>query len=329
MLSAALLELLADGARRPRPALCDALGIGAAALTTELARLEAAGLRLVGTQTDSLGLAEPIEWIDPARIRAALGESFAGRIARLEHALVLESTNRHLLESEPPDRGRLNAAIAEYQHGGRGRRGRSWQMPPGAGLALSVGWRFDNAPELLAGLSLAVGAAARRALVAAAAVEVGLKWPNDLVVDGGKLGGILVELDRLADGDVHVVAGIGINVCVPPDYLAGVSDWDRGARDLAAAIGGARIDRSRLAAALIEALYELFAGYAERGFTAWRDEWQAAHVLEGLDVEIRSAAAAEVGTVRGVDLDGALLVEDAAGRSRRFLAGEVTVRARP
>jgi BirA family biotin operon repressor/biotin-[acetyl-CoA-carboxylase] ligase len=169
----------------------------------------------------------------------------------------------------------------------------------------------------------------RRAVRAVAGIEIGLKWPNDLVVDGGKLGGILVELDRLEGGDVHVVAGIGINVRVRPDYLAAVSDWSEGARDLAGATGGARIDRSLLAAALIEAMSELFGSWSEQGFAAYRAEWLAAHVLENAAVELRSVGDAMHGTVRGVDVDGALVVEDAAGRRQRFVSGEITVRARP
>lgn len=324
-LPASLLERLADGVPRRREDLSGPLGLDAAALDAGLTQLAAAGIAVV-ERDGRIGLEEPIEWVDPEVLRHALGPALAGRIESLTHALVLESTNRLLLEGDAPAPGRSRVAIAEYQHGGRGRRGRRWLMPPGAGLALSVSWRHAGRPEALAALSLAAGAVARRAVREVARVDIGLKWPNDLVADGGKLGGILVELGRLADGSCHVVVGIGINVRVPARYLATVSDWQHGARDLAGIAGGARVDRTALAARLVAHLLGLFADYPVAGFAGYRAEWLGSHVLEGLDVEISSAADTATGTVRGVDSDGALIVEDAAGRARRILSGDVSVR---
>ncbi len=114
----------------------------------------------------------------------------------------------------------LRACIAEYQTAGRGRRGRRWSTPLGAGLCLSVGWQFADAPAELSALTLAVGVVVRRALARVAGVEIALKWPNDLVWDERKLGGILLELTAEGQGGCHVVAGIGINVALPPEVLA-------------------------------------------------------------------------------------------------------------
>ncbi len=129
--------------------------------------------------------------------------------------------------------------LAEFQHAGRGRRGRRWIAPLGGGLCLSVGWQFADTPPELSALTLAVGVVARRALAAVAGVDVGLKWPNDLVLDARKLGGILLELTAEAQGGCYVVAGIGINVSLPPESLRTLSDWPRGAIDLATATSGA------------------------------------------------------------------------------------------
>jgi BirA family biotin operon repressor/biotin-[acetyl-CoA-carboxylase] ligase len=200
-------------------------------------------------------------------------------------------------------------------------------MPAGAGVALSASWRFAAMPADFSALSLAVGAAARRAIRDAAALEVGLKWPNDLIVDGGKLGGILVELDRLADGACHVVAGIGVNVRLPPAVLATVSDAPGGARDLAGAVPGRCIDRADVARALIERLAALFAGYAATGFAPYRAEWLAAHVLDGAAIALTSSAGTAYGTVRGIGPDGALLVENESGETQRVVSGDVTVRS--
>ena len=264
--------------------------------------------------------------IDIAAVTASLSTTARERIERIEHFAEIESTNRHLREGTRPAAGRMRVALAEYQSEGRGRQGRRWLMPTGTGIALSAAWTFSATPRELAALSLAVGAAVRRAIGDATGIELGLKWPNDLMLDGGKAGGILVETDPGAAGGCCVVAGIGINVSVPAEILASLSDMRSGARDLAGALHGAAIDRSRLAAALIERLVELFAGFADSGFAPYRDEWLAAHVLADAQVELKSAQGTAVGTVCGIDVDGALIVEDAAGARQRFLSGDVSIR---
>jgi BirA family transcriptional regulator, biotin operon repressor / biotin---[acetyl-CoA-carboxylase] ligase len=271
---------------------------------------------------------EPFDCIDVAAIETALSASARSRIESIEHALVLESTNRLLLDGEPPPAGKGRVVIAEFQTAGRGRRGRSWTMPAGAGIALSVSWRFDPEPAHLAALSLGVGAAARRAIKDVAGLAAGLKWPNDLIVDGGKLGGILVDLAKLAGGGCHVVAGIGLNVSLPAAVLAAVNDAPGGARDLAGTVPDWSIDRGAMAGGLIERLIELFADFGAMGFEPYRAEWMAAHVLDGQPVELRSASGTAYGRVRGIGDDGALIVEDESGGRRRVISGEVTVRQR-
>ena len=264
--------------------------------------------------------------IDVAAMIAFLSAAARERLEGIEHFAEIGSTNRHLLEGSMPAAGRLRVALAEYQSAGRGRQGRRWLMPPGAGIALSAAWQFEAAPRELTALSLAVGAAARRAIRDATGIEAGLKWPNDLMLDGGKAGGILVEVDRQPSGACRVVAGIGINVRVPAEILATLTDHPDGARDLASAGRGVVIDRSRLAAALIDRLVELYAGFADSGFAPYRSEWLAAHVLADRRVELRSTPGVPIGTVRGIDIDGALIVEDAAGGRQRILSGDVSVR---
>jgi BirA family biotin operon repressor/biotin-[acetyl-CoA-carboxylase] ligase len=181
--------------------------------------------------------APPIDPLDADAIAAALAPDAARLIERLEVFSEIDSTNRYLLE-HPPSSGRLAVCLAEYQHAGRGRRGRAWVAPAGAALCLSVGWRFAERPPDLSALTLACGVAARRALETQAGISVGLKWPNDLVWDDRKLGGILVELSAGHRGACHAVVGIGINVAMPRDLLRRVSDWPRGAVDLREAACG-------------------------------------------------------------------------------------------
>ncbi len=155
-------------------------------------------------------------------------------------------------------------------------------------------------------------------------MRAGLKWPNDLVWDERKLGGILVELDAEAHGPCHVVAGIGVNVALPREQLAAVSDWPRGAVDLETA--GARAGRAALAAALVDELSLVFAAYAESGFAAFADEWRREDFLRDKPVRVDTAGACLHGVARGVDADGGLRVECADGSRKRIVSGDVSVR---
>lgn len=327
VLPSALLERLADGRDHSRTRLRELLALGAGEIEDQLHQLEATGLEIVTNADNSLRLAEPIDWIELAAIKSALCGPYLVRIDSIERCLEVASTNRHLLGGRPPETGKIRIAIAEYQTAGRGRRGRDWAMPPGAGIALSVSWYFGQEPAGLSALSLAVGAAARRAIRDVTDLDIDLKWPNDLIVDDGKLGGILVELSQMPDGGCHVVAGIGINVKVPDAYLASVSNFPQGARDLSSFAPEWSIDRAALAVALIERLIELFGNFADTGFTPYRQEWLEAHILNGKAIELHTGSGRAYGVVHGIGLDGALVIANDSGERRSIISGDVTIRA--
>jgi BirA family transcriptional regulator, biotin operon repressor / biotin---[acetyl-CoA-carboxylase] ligase len=325
-----LLCALADGRAHSGEQLAARFGVTRAAVWKQVAKLADWGLQVDAVPGVGYKLRRALDLLDAGALRSALAPPVAARLAALEVFTEIESTNRHLLAAPPPSQGELRVCIAEYQTAGRGRRGRRWTTPLGAGLCLSVSWQFAGAPADLSALTLAVGVAVRRALTRVARVTIGLKWPNDLVWDERKLGGILLELTAEAHGGCHVVAGIGINVALEPALLPHLSDWPRGAVDLATAC--ASLDappppRAALVLALIEELAELFAGYATTGFRAYRDEWRAADYLRGRSVRLDDAAGPLTGTSLGIEPDGALLIETAPGARRRVVAGDVSVRS--
>jgi BirA family biotin operon repressor/biotin-[acetyl-CoA-carboxylase] ligase len=322
-----LLRALADGAPHSGEDLAREFGVTRAAVWKQIARLADWGLEVDALPGVGYRLARPIELLDGASLRAALPARSAARVGRLDVHTELDSTNRELLERGPPQRGTLDVCIAEYQTAGRGRRGRRWSTPLGAGLCLSVSWQFADTPPELAALTLALGVVARRAVAAVTDVDIALKWPNDLVWDERKLGGILLELTAEAQGGCHVVAGIGLNVELPPKLKRTLSDWPRGAVDLATATGVAP-SRTALAGALIGELAELFAAYAAGGFAPYRADWRAADFLRGRRVTLDDAAGTVNGTALGIQADGALLIEMAGGVRRRVTAGDVSVRSR-
>ena len=140
------------------------------------------------------------------------------------------STNTWLLERPPSPAGAAEAVLALHQTAGRGRRGRTWQAPRGSGLCLSVAWTFETMPAHAPALTLALGVAAARALESIGLGEAMLKWPNDIVWQDRKLGGILVESTTTPEHAFRIVAGVGINLQLPEEFSLDDdrSAWSRG-----------------------------------------------------------------------------------------------------
>ncbi len=235
-----------------------------------------------------------------------------------------DSTNTRLSELAEQGASSGSVLIAQRQTAGRGRRGRTWIAQPGDSLTFSLLWRF--APGTLPlGLSLAAGVAVVHALqkvsrggtASDSAPALSLKWPNDILLDGGKLAGILVEL---VPGTPHAaVVGIGMN-CHLPDNLP----------DEVRTTASAWPDTTppaQLLAAILHELGKAFSQFGERGFAALRADWLALHAHQDQHVTLFSDfAAPRQGICRGVDNEGALLFES-DGKLERILSGEVSLRA--
>ena len=320
-----LLHALADGQTHSGEELARAFGVTRAAIWKQVAKLADYGLAVEAAPGAGYRLERRLDLLDEDALRAALEPAVAARLAKLELHTELDSTNRRLLVAPPPI-GKLDVCIAEFQTAGRGRRGRRWQAPLGSGIALSVGWQFAGVPTEPSALTLAVGVAVRRVLERVAGITISLKWPNDLVVDERKLGGILLELAAEAHGGAHVVVGVGLNLALPRALLKSLCDWPRGAVDLTTALGREPPPRAVLAGALVNELAALLVDYPTQGFAAYRTEWRSADFLRGRAVRLDEPTGRLFGTALGIDADGALLVETEGGK-RRVLAGDVSVRS--
>lgn len=261
------------------------------------------------------------EALEAAAIERALAPAVRRRVAALDVLDEVDSTNSELQRRAARDPRDVLVCLAERQGAARGRRGRDWIQPPGGGLALSLLKRFEAPLAHLAGLSLGAGVAVARALESCGAPPLGLKWPNDLVHDGRKLGGILVELGGRADGPCHAVIGVGVNCTLG----AAAARIDQPCTDLAAL--GARPSRNLLAARILEELLQMLDRFADSGFTAVADEFARRDVLAGHELQVNGDGGDWVGLGRGVDARGALRVGLADGEAV-FDAAEASVRAR-
>lgn len=249
---------------------------------------------------------------DIRRVRAALPPSMQARV----HARApVESTQSVLLDAPAqwPDR---TVVVTDHQTAGRGRRGRDWVSAPGASLALSMLARQPARQRWLPSVSLALGVAAVEAVHKLGAIPVRLKWPNDLVVGGHKLGGILVETCPAG-----IVAGAGINQALSSDLRAAIGSP---CTDLAAL--GARATLEQLAVALIVNWNRALDLFAHDGLAAFHDRWRALDALADRPVTVWTDAHESVdGIARGIDPHGRLQVE-IDGQLRVFAAADVSVR---
>ena len=211
--------------------------------------------------------------------------------------------------------------VAELQTAGRGRAGRSWLSAPGHALTFSLAWRIDGGLQRLSGLPLAVGTALAETL-GRLGQQVALKWPNDVLKDGDKLAGILVETTAAPGGGVWAVIGIGLNLVLPDELEAQLG------RSVAAMPWLARMDRSTLMAALLDGLAAALREFERGGFGAFSARWNVLHAYQGQPVVILDRGEVlHEGLAAGVDDLGRLLLDTAAGRIA-IVAGDVSLRPR-
>lgn len=254
--------------------------------------------------------------IDPSHLQSLLGLA-AGRFD-VDSVELCDSTNSELMRRAAQGAPSGSTLVADQQSAGRGRRGRDWYSSQEDSLTFSLLWRFDGAASRLSGLSLAVGVAVAQALEGLGVVGVGLKWPNDVLLNNGKLAGILVELCSERRGTLAVI-GIGLNLRRPAIELPQATSG------LAEALDPLP-DRHRVLAELLIALATALDRFAHAGFADLQTAWQSRHAWQGQPVRVLLDGTNETcGRCLGADSDGALLLETEAG-VQRILSGDLSLR---
>jgi BirA family transcriptional regulator, biotin operon repressor / biotin---[acetyl-CoA-carboxylase] ligase len=253
-----------------------------------------------------------------AAVQARLSPAASAALGQLRWLEEVDSSNSVLLGEAAglPDRAAL---IVDAQRAGRGRRGRAWQSPAGANLYLSLFARLKRPIHALAGFSLALGIGCAEAL-RDAGVAATVKWPNDLLVDGRKLGGLLVELAGERQGRAEAVLGLGLNLAMPADAARQI---DQPWTDLASL--GIEPSRERWAACMLQALLDATAAFERHGLAAFRPRWDALDALAGRALRVQAGEALHLGENGGIDDAGGLRLLSGGGE-RVFHSAEVSVR---
>lgn len=319
----ALIRCLADGRFHSGQRLADEAGISRTAIWKRLKRMESdCQLEIQAVPGRGYRLAEPLELLDRSQILGSVDREQAERLGQLTLHQRIGSTNNWLLQQANVGVPSASVCLAEQQTAGRGRRGRVWTSPFGTNIYLSLLWRFNLPPAQLSGLSLAAGLAVLQALAGQGIEGPGLKWPNDILWDGRKLAGLLLELVGETGGPSQVVLGVGLNLRLSDAQGAAI---DQPWIDLRGLPGRPQPSRNRMAAALISELLRMLAAFEQQGFAPLVEEWNRRDLYHGRPVVLSSPQGQLQGVHRGVDAGGALLLEQ-GGELRACHGGELSLR---
>lgn len=309
-----LISILADGEFHSGEQLGESLGMSRAAINKHIQTLRDWGVDVFTVPGKGYSLPEPIQLLDETFIRREVAQ---GSVAVLP---VIDSTNQYLLDRLAGLQSG-DACVAEYQQAGRGRRGRKWVSPFGANLYISMYWRLEQGPAAAIGLSLVIGIVMTEVLRDLGADQVRVKWPNDLYLNDRKLAGILVELTGKTGDAAQIVIGAGVNLAM---RNAQAGDINQGWINLQEA--SVRIDRNVLAARLITELRSALHCFEQEGLTPFLARWEVLDNFINRPVKLIIGEKEIFGISRGIDSQGALLLEQ-DGVVKPWVGGEISLRS--
>ncbi|MCI1896918.1 MAG: bifunctional biotin--[acetyl-CoA-carboxylase] ligase/biotin operon repressor BirA [Enterobacter sp.] len=309
-----LIGILADGEFHSGEQLGERLGMSRAAINKHIQTLRDWGVDVFTVPGKGYSLPEPMQLLDEQAIRSQFDQ---GTIAVLP---VIDSTNQYLLD-RLSELSSGDSCIAEYQQAGRGRRGRKWFSPFGANLYLSMFWRLEQGPAAAIGLSLVIGIVMAEVLQDLGADKVRVKWPNDLYLQDRKLAGILVELTGKTGDAAQIVIGAGLNMVmrhVETDIVN--QGW------ITLQEAGVNIDRNALAVRLIKELRESLVLFEQEGLAPFLPRWEKLDNFIHRPVKLIIGDKEIFGISRGIDAQGALLLEQ-DGILKPWVGGEISLRS--
>ncbi|HVV67921.1 MAG TPA: biotin--[acetyl-CoA-carboxylase] ligase [Gammaproteobacteria bacterium] len=319
-----LLKILSDGNSHSGAHLGESLGITRSAVWKLVKQIkQEMGLCIEAKTNQGYRLQESFELLDLRKIKAHLSLQYHEYIKKSIIFDEITSTNNFLLEQLQNKNDAISVCLAEMQTAGRGKFNRRWLSPFGNNIYLSLLWHFFNDLPQLSGLSLVISVVIIRALKRCGISHgILVKWPNDIMWCGRKLGGVLIDLHGEFNFNCDAVIGIGLNLYLPGSLK---KTLDFPATDLTE-ITQSFPERNKLIAYLLEELLIALAVFQKQGFQPFMEEFAVVNCL--LNKPARMILGDEVysGIGRGVDEEGFFLLETAGGVVKRFSCGEASLR---
>ncbi len=254
-------------------------------------------------------------------IREGLTTNVLGK-GKIIHFAETDSTNiraKYLANEGAPEG---TVVVAEKQTQGKGRRGRTWFSPPGEGIYASIILRPPISPNEAPKLTLMTAVALAEALLSLTSLKVRIKWPNDILVKGRKVAGILTEISTEMDRIDYVIIGVGVNVNTPREGLS--PDIAQLATSVYMETGKA-FPRIVLLRAFLQWLEIYYEAFKTKGFDPILSRWKHLADIIGRRISVDLMDIVRVGKVLDVDKDGFLILQDRKGAIERIISGDVTL----
>lgn len=297
------------------------LGVSRTAVWKHISALRKAGYFIEAVPSRGYQLISSPDIIDSHEVRTQLGGSRVG--SRLEFLKTTASTNADAFRLAEDGAIEGAVVIADSQTGGKGRRGRLWASPAGANLYCSVILRPPIMPYEAPQLTFLSAVATARAIELTTKLTPEIKWPNDLLLSGKKVAGLLNEMSAETDGINFVILGIGVNLNMTADQFP--IDLRHPATSLLLE-SGVRVDRTSFTSTMLKELGKLYADFLLQGFGPVREEWQQRCNANGRQVVVSdSGTECTGGRFIGIDSDGALLLRADDDVVHRIICGDVRV----
>jgi BirA family biotin operon repressor/biotin-[acetyl-CoA-carboxylase] ligase len=314
-----LIQLMAQNATVvvPGPKIASEIGVTRSTVWQYIEKLRALGVEIKGYPSSGYQLQKLPDLLAPSLIKPELGDTRIGH--RIHHYFRIDSTNSVALRLADQGADHGTVIVAEEQSAGRGRLGRAWYSEKASGIYASVILRPPLAPSAAPILTLLAGVAVHEALRLSTALAPDIRWPNDVLVNGKKVCGILTEMSAEVDRLHSVVLGIGINVNhrVMPEDLRHTGTSLR-------IEAGKPVSRAQVFVALLKALEKYYELLMRDGGGAIVNGWAAASTFaEGKQVRVLTGTGEYHAVTAGLDPGGALRVRRGDGREEALVAGEI------
>lgn len=301
--------------------ICRKLDVSRTAVWKTIGALKDAGYEIEAVQNKGYRLVSAPDIVEAPEITSRLKTKWAARPVLFFETI--DSTNNEIKRRAESGAVHGTLAISEIQESGKGRRGRSWSSPKGAGIWMSLLIRPDFPPMQASMMTLVAAMAVEKAIDTVTGLPSGIKWPNDIVVGGKKVCGILTEMSAEIDFINYVVIGIGINVNNGPDFPEEI-------RQVATSIyleKGEKVNRAAIAAAVWDAFEEYYEKFVQTGdLSLLKEAYEERLVNKDKEVCVLDPLGQWKGIARGIDETGRLMVEKEDGTRKAVDSGEVSVR---
>jgi BirA family transcriptional regulator, biotin operon repressor / biotin---[acetyl-CoA-carboxylase] ligase len=298
--------------------LSEQLQISRAAVWKHIDELKKEGFEIEAVRKQGYRLLKEPDRLSAAALHSHLATKVVGQQLRVLDAVGSTQQVAHQLAREGAPSG--SVVIANHQTGGRGRLGRKWYSPPGTGIWMSIVIRPDMTLHKAPQLTLLTSVAVLRALHKETGQNIHIKWPNDLLLNGRKLAGILTELNAEADRVQYAVIGIGINVNQK------VADFPEELATIATSLAiekGDLVDRKACILSILKEWEDLYELYEQHGFSTIKTLWELHSASLGEKIVARTMDGQFEGIAKGITDEGVLLLEDARGHVQRIYSADI------